>query len=151
MADSYLETVAGELADLALADQEASGDISIVDTVAKVLGSSSQTLEEAFLTAVRVRRAEARARALLADRKANNYADAPKPPPAPLQGGDADENEPSTAPAEPAAPATPAAVTGPESTEQPTESLSETEQQAADEALERLKRKGIGMPRRVTR
>ena len=55
--DPYLIRVAGELADLALADQAASGDINIVDTVAHVLGASSQTLEEAFLTAVRVRRA----------------------------------------------------------------------------------------------
>ncbi|SFS09161.1 hypothetical protein [Yoonia litorea] len=75
MADSYLEQVAGELADLALADQEASGDIGIVETVAGVLGASSQTLEEAFLTAVRVRRAEARARKLLDERRANGYMD----------------------------------------------------------------------------
>lgn len=77
--DPYLIRVAGELADLALADQEASGDINIVDTIGKVLGSSSQTLEEAFLTAVRVRRAEARARALLADRAASGYANASRP------------------------------------------------------------------------
>jgi hypothetical protein len=35
---------------------------------------------------VRVRRAEERARALLADRKANDYQEAPKPKAAPLQG-----------------------------------------------------------------
>jgi hypothetical protein len=85
MADSYLERVAGEIADITLADQAASGDITIVDQIAKVLGASSQTLEEAFLTAVRVRRAEARARELLTERKENNYAAAPKPPPAPMQ------------------------------------------------------------------
>ena len=86
MADSYVERVAGELADLALADQEASGDIGIVDMIGEVLGASSQTLQETYLTAIRVRRAETRARGILAQRLENNYADAPKPPPAPLQG-----------------------------------------------------------------
>jgi len=68
MADSYLERVAGELADLALADQASSGDENIVENIGEILGSSSQTLQEAYLTAVRVRRAEARARKLLSDR-----------------------------------------------------------------------------------
>ncbi len=68
MADSYLERVAGEIADLALEDAKVNGDENIVDTIGEILGSSSQTLQEAFLTAVRVRRAEARARNLLAER-----------------------------------------------------------------------------------
>ncbi|HEV8033299.1 hypothetical protein [Yoonia sp.] len=68
MADSYLERVAGEIADLALEDARVNGDDNIVDTIGEILGSSSQTLQEAFLTAVRVRRAEARARKLLAER-----------------------------------------------------------------------------------
>ncbi len=68
MADSYLERVAGELADLALADMMRSGDERIVETVSEILGASSQTLQEAYLTAVRVRRAEARARELLEKR-----------------------------------------------------------------------------------
>ena len=70
MADSYLERVAGELADLALADQAATGDENIVENIGNILGSSSQTLEEAYLTAVRVRRAEARARKILSERAA---------------------------------------------------------------------------------
>ncbi len=86
MADSYVETVAGELADMALADQAASDDIAIVDAIGEILGASSQTLQEAYMTAVRVRRAEARARELLAYRKANNYAAGPVPKAAPLQG-----------------------------------------------------------------
>tara|TARA_R110002051_G_C8658919_1_gene488727 strand:+ start:308 stop:529 length:222 start_codon:yes stop_codon:yes gene_type:complete len=65
MSDYTLET-ANELADLALAEQAASGDEKIVLAIAEVLGASSQTLQEAFLTAVRVRRAETRARELLA-------------------------------------------------------------------------------------
>lgn len=68
MADTYLERVAGELADLALADQQRTKDENIVDEISTILGSSSQTLQEAFLTAVRVRRAEGRARLLLAER-----------------------------------------------------------------------------------
>ena len=92
MADSYLDKVADELADLALADQAESGDIAITEVIGTLLGASSQTLQEAFLTAVRVRRAEERARALLAERKANNYKAAPPPKAAPLQGlSDADQ------------------------------------------------------------
>ena len=68
MSDNYVERVAGEIADLALADEERSGDEKIVQQIGNILGSSSQTLEEAFLTAVRVRRAETRARELLAER-----------------------------------------------------------------------------------
>ena len=93
MADSYLERVAGEIADMTLADQAASGDITIVDQIATILGASSQTLEEAFLTAVRVRRAEIRARETLAQRKDNNYAAAPKPAPAPMQYEDDNEED----------------------------------------------------------
>ncbi|MDX8352087.1 hypothetical protein [Cognatiyoonia sp. IB215182] len=70
MADDYLERVAGELADLALADERRSADNRIVDEIGEIVGASSQTLQEAFLTAVRVRRAEARARQMLAERAA---------------------------------------------------------------------------------
>jgi len=70
MADSYIERVAGELADLALADEKATQDEKIVPEIGEILGSSSQTLQEAFLTAIRVRRAETRARKLLAERAA---------------------------------------------------------------------------------
>ncbi len=62
----YTQDTANELADLALAEQAASGDEKIVAAVAEVLGASSQTLQDTFLTSVRVRRAEARARELLA-------------------------------------------------------------------------------------
>ena len=86
MAQSYLQRVADELADLALADQEASGDVGIVDQIGDVLGASSQTLQETYLTSIRVRRAEARARELLSQRKSNNYEEGPKPKAAPLQG-----------------------------------------------------------------
>lgn len=93
MADAYVDKVANELADLALADQKASGDIGIVDHIGEVLGASSQTLQETYLTAIRVRRAEERARGILAERAANGYAATPKPQPAPLQGLSDEEKE----------------------------------------------------------
>ena len=73
MAESYLDKVANELADLALADQAASGDIAIVDQIGEVLGASSQILQEAYSTAVRIRLAEARARDILADRQSKGF------------------------------------------------------------------------------
>jgi hypothetical protein len=57
-----LDDMADELAQLALEDEARSGDDQIVRKVAEILGASSQTLQEAFNTAIRVRRAEARAR-----------------------------------------------------------------------------------------
>lgn len=43
----------------------------LIMELAKTIGASSQTLEEAYLTAIRVRRAERRARALLDRRRAS--------------------------------------------------------------------------------
>lgn len=63
----YTQKTADELADSALLEEKLSGDEKIVDRIGEVLGASSQTLEEAFLTAIRVRRAEKRARKMLAD------------------------------------------------------------------------------------
>ena len=40
----------------------------IVNEVASALGGYSQTLEESFMTAIRVRRAEQRARSILSER-----------------------------------------------------------------------------------
>lgn len=62
----YTDKTANNLADLALAEAEASGEPKIVDEINELLGASSQSLAEAYSTAVRVRRAETRARALLA-------------------------------------------------------------------------------------
>lgn len=62
------EDMADEIAQLALADELRTGDEKIIAQVAEILGSSSQTLQEAFLTSIRVRRAEKRARDLLASR-----------------------------------------------------------------------------------
>ncbi len=62
-----IETLADELAQDVLAAIEKTGDDKMADRISEVIGASSQTMQEAFLTAVRVRRAEARARALLAE------------------------------------------------------------------------------------
>ena len=63
---SYTDDVANDLAAQALAEAERSGDARIVDQIGEILGASPQTLQESYLTFVRVRRAEARARELLA-------------------------------------------------------------------------------------
>lgn len=62
-----LEDLADGLAKDALA-VETGPDDKIVDDVSKIIGASSTTLQEAYLTAVRVRRAEARGRALINER-----------------------------------------------------------------------------------
>jgi len=70
MADDFLNRVADELAQQSLEIFEVTGDEDIFDDVTKIIGTSSQTLEEAFKTAVRVRRAEKRALEMLAERRA---------------------------------------------------------------------------------
>ncbi|SHE57175.1 hypothetical protein SAMN05444339_101765 [Loktanella atrilutea] len=67
---SYVDDVALDLAQLALADAERTGDDKIVDQIGELLGASSQTLQESYLTFVRIRRAEARARQILTARAA---------------------------------------------------------------------------------
>ena len=69
MAEQIIFDVADELAQKALEIWEATGNEDIFDEVTQIIGTSSQTLEEAFKTAVRVRRAERRALEMLADRK----------------------------------------------------------------------------------
>ncbi|WP_439154952.1 hypothetical protein [Yoonia sp.] len=121
MANAYVDKVANELADMALADQKASGDIGIVDMIGDVLGASSQTLQETYLTAIRVRRAEERARTILAERAASGYQAPVKTNSATLpddtaQTGEAAAEDASDAPEDPAtqaAPATPPSGTMP--------------------------------------
>lgn len=62
--------VADELAKEALELADETGNPDIIDDIKKVIGTSSTTLEEAYMTAVRVRRAETRALALMAARRA---------------------------------------------------------------------------------
>ncbi|TDK51171.1 hypothetical protein [Antarcticimicrobium luteum] len=59
------DTLADELARDTLAAMEEIGDDRLYTEVAKALGASSQSLEEAFLTSVRVRLAERNGRRFL--------------------------------------------------------------------------------------
>lgn len=59
------EDLADALAKDAIEAAETLGDELLIDQIAKSLGDSSTTTQEAFLTAVRVRQAERRARRLL--------------------------------------------------------------------------------------
>jgi len=70
----YTQKTADELADAALLEEKLSGDEKIADRIGEVLGASSQTLEEAYLTSIRVRRAEKRARKMLGDAAAKREA-----------------------------------------------------------------------------
>lgn len=87
----YTEDTANELADLALAEAEACGNDKIVDQIGMVLGASSQSLEEAYLTAIRVRRSERRARELLAESVAKRQAAAAAAAEAPIAADGEDE------------------------------------------------------------
>ena len=64
---SRVDDIAEKLAEDALDYEQRSGNASVVTEVSKIIGASSSTLQDAFLTAVRVRRAEALARAYLSD------------------------------------------------------------------------------------
>lgn len=65
------EKVLTELADALAADtlkaMDTLGDDRLYEEVARVLGASSQTSEEAFMTSMRIRLAERRARTFLED------------------------------------------------------------------------------------
>jgi hypothetical protein len=59
------EDLADELAQAALKAVDITGDEQIIADLANMMGATSQTAEEAFLTAVRVRRANIKAREML--------------------------------------------------------------------------------------
>ena len=62
------EDMADDLATHTIKYIDASGDEDIIADLVKVLGATSQTAEEAFLTSIRVRRANQKAKALLVER-----------------------------------------------------------------------------------
>lgn len=62
------EDLADELAQSALKAVDITGDEMIINDLANMMGATSQTAEEAFLTAVRVRRANTKAREMLKER-----------------------------------------------------------------------------------
>ncbi|MCC7319554.1 MAG: hypothetical protein IT542_01100 [Rubellimicrobium sp.] len=65
-----LATIADDLAREAIALAAELGDEELVAEVSKVIGAASTTTQEAFMTAVRVRLSEARARRYLEERRA---------------------------------------------------------------------------------
>ena len=65
---SLAQELADKLAEDTFKVMKATGDERFYMEVAKVIGASSTTLEEAFLTSVRVRLAEQRARRFITDR-----------------------------------------------------------------------------------
>ncbi|MEM7519814.1 MAG: hypothetical protein AAF307_02150 [Pseudomonadota bacterium] len=66
MADPVVVELANKLADECIAVQDETGQDRLFMQVGDVLGASSQTLEEAFLTAVRTRLANDQGRRFLA-------------------------------------------------------------------------------------
>ena len=68
MADPVVIEMANKLAEECLAVQAETGEDRLFMEVGTVLGASSQTLEEAFLTAVRTRMANDKARAFLLEK-----------------------------------------------------------------------------------
>lgn len=61
----FLEQVADGLAQDVLKVVEATGDESVITRIKGELGTNSSTLEEAYMTAVRIRRSEKRGREVL--------------------------------------------------------------------------------------
>lgn len=67
---SITEDIADRLAQEAIAAAEQLGDDTLIAEVAKVIGAGSTTTQEAFMTAIRVRIAEKRARKFIQDQVA---------------------------------------------------------------------------------
>ncbi len=63
---AFVDTVAERLAEETFETAEELGQPELVEQVGRTLGESSPTLQEAFNTAIRYLRAEARAKAMLA-------------------------------------------------------------------------------------
>ena len=66
MATDILTQIADKLAQDVLAAEARAKNDDLVDEISKGIGATSTTLQEAVMTQIRVRRAEARGRALLA-------------------------------------------------------------------------------------
>lgn len=65
---SVTEDLADALARDVLEAVEMLGDDTLIESIAKTLGTSSSVTQDAFMTAIRVRTAEARARKFLNER-----------------------------------------------------------------------------------
>lgn len=65
---STLDTLASKLADDTIDAMKVTGDERLFVEVGELIGASSQTLEEAYLTEIRIRLADRAARKFLANR-----------------------------------------------------------------------------------
>ena len=65
---AFLDTVAERIATETFEQAEALGDPDLIEQVSRTIGELSPTLQEAYNTAIRYLRAEARAKALLKSR-----------------------------------------------------------------------------------
>ena len=75
---SIMEEIADHLAQEVIEGAQALGDDNLITEIARVIGASSTTLQEAFMTAIRVRLSEQRARKALEERLAKGPAAGPK-------------------------------------------------------------------------
>ncbi len=82
MAD-FIQDLADKLAKDVLDLQPELGNDRFYEQVGKVLGEASPTLQEVYMTSIRIRMAEARGREFL-DRALKAHRDGSKPPAAPL-------------------------------------------------------------------
>ena len=71
------EKLADDLAAKAIANIQATGDEDVVSLLSKTIGEQSQTLQEAFITSIRVQRAAIRAAELL-ERRSRDYTPSPE-------------------------------------------------------------------------
>jgi hypothetical protein len=75
---SLTEEIADALAQDVIRAAQELGDEDLITEVGRAIGATSTTTQEAFMTAVRVRLSEQRARKLLAERIARGPADGPR-------------------------------------------------------------------------
>jgi hypothetical protein len=79
MAEQNVTDMANQLAEECLSVQREIGNERLFMEVASVLGASSQTMEEAFLTAIRTHMATEQGRAFLQKTLADHQARTPRP------------------------------------------------------------------------
>ena len=75
---SQIDDIADRLAQDTIRSAQDLGDDNLITEIARVIGASSTTLQEAFMTAIRVRLSEQRARNALAERIAKGPAAGPR-------------------------------------------------------------------------
>lgn len=80
---SILEEIADSLARDALRLETDTDDLSLVDRIAREIGATSPTVEEAFKTAVRMRRAERKGQLLIAKLRKEMVPEGPAALPSP--------------------------------------------------------------------